>query len=115
MSVACSRCAAQVPVSSTTFSELGEYLCHRCTSVKSLHQSVAAARENAIAEANSRGGWGIGGMIARWLAVRQAKREHEVFVRSLPDVEHAPSFCIACKAPVPRGYQMCDRCTAAAK
>lgn len=113
--VDCVRCRAKVPVGDTTFNEMGDYLCHRCTSLASLQQSVDAAEQNAIAQAKARSGGGIIGLIKRWFLVRKAKAEHQQFVASLPDVANAPSHCVACNAQVPRGWQKCDRCRAASK
>ena len=106
--VSCCRCQAQVPIVDTTFDMQGNYMCHRCTSVADLANTVERAQQSAIAQANSRSrGWG---WLGRWIAVRQAKREHAAFVASLPDVDKAPTRCNGCGAEVARGYSLCEGC-----
>jgi hypothetical protein len=111
--VACVRCQAQVPVGDTTFDANGDYLCRKCTDVLNLANQVKLAQEESLRNANTGHGYGIVGLIRRWMAERRAVKENARFAASMPNLDALPTLCTRCGQHAPRGRSLCDRCQAA--
>lgn len=107
--VSCIRCKANVPVSETTFTAHGDYLCRACSANAELAVQVERARQEGVRKAD-----GNRGLLSWFLARRAAKKEHEAMVAGMPTVGKPAAGCATCGGPVPRGKTMCKRCAASA-
>jgi predicted amidophosphoribosyltransferase len=108
--VACKRCQVQVPVSDTTFDANGDYLCRKCTDVLNLATQVQLAQEESLRKASTGHGYGVFGLIRRWLAERRAIKENAKLAAAMPNLDALPTLCTQCGQQAPRGRSLCERC-----